>query len=88
MSKEKQSLDKLEKLKVKQRQITERIKQMESRERAMSKKLDTRRKILVGAYTLEQALSTDQLHKLYTDMQKWCKRPNDKSLFENKEKSD
>jgi hypothetical protein len=46
-----------------------------------SRKDDTRRKILIGAY-LMSTLQSDELQNLYSEMRKYVKRDDEKRLFE------
>ena len=74
----------LEKLKKKQMQLGERIKRLEAAEKARLKKQDTRRKILIGAYYLDEALKADKYEVLVSRMDKFLVRDSDRALFELK----
>lgn len=78
MSKDKQRLDNLKK---KQAQIKAQIQSIEAAEKARERKRDTRRKILIGAYTLEQAKKAGSEDTLYQTMAAYLTRETDKALF-------
>jgi hypothetical protein len=54
----------------------------EARIRAKAKKDDTRRKILIGAYFLEQAEKNGTMDDLKNRMNSFLTRPNDRALFD------
>ncbi|MCP4278796.1 MAG: mobilization protein [Alteromonas sp.] len=72
----------LEALKKKQSQISAQIKSMEAAEKTRERKRDTRRKILIGAYYLEQAASTEQWAEMVQRMDGYLKRNSDRILFD------
>jgi len=72
---------KLEGLKKKQAVLQARIQQMEAREKTAAKKQDLRRKILVGAFVLEEAERDGKVAELYQKMDKFLLRNSDRVLF-------
>jgi hypothetical protein len=56
--------DTLERLKRQREIINARIQKAESRQKTNARKQDARRKILIGAYYLEQALKDDKYDEL------------------------
>jgi hypothetical protein len=73
---------KLETLKAKKEQIDARIKNMEAKEKSKAKKLDTRRKILIGAFYLDLMEKDDALKKkIIARLDEFLTRPNDRKLF-------
>ena len=82
MSKERSNgKQKLEGLKKKQAVLQARIQQMEAREKTAAKKQDLRRKILVGAFVLEEAERDGKVAELYQKMDKFLLRNSDRVLF-------
>ena len=77
------TVDKLESLKIKQRQLAARIETLQAADIAKQRKQDTRRKILVGAYTLDQAKQAGELDALYGAMGEYLTRAVDKQLFQS-----
>jgi hypothetical protein len=72
----------LEKLKAQQAKLHARIQLMEARTKHAERKNDTRRKILVGSYYLDQAKQTNQLNDIKKLMQSYLKRNSDRKLFD------
>ena len=73
---------KLKKLKQKKDQIEARIKNMEAREKSKAKKLDTRRKILIGAMVMERMEKNEETKKKTIAMlDGFLTRPLDRNLF-------
>lgn len=73
----------LEKLKAQQLKITARIQQMEARHKVSERKKDLRRKILIGAYYLDQAKQNLELsHTLKMQMKDYLTRESDRQLFD------
>lgn len=68
-------------LKQRQKQLAARIASMEAREKSNERKKDTRRKILIGAYYLEQARKTDTLNQLANTLDAYLTRESDRVLF-------
>ena len=76
--------ERLGKMKRKQEVLQARIEKLEAAEKAREKKRDTRRKILLGAYVLEQAKSNGSVAELYRKMDGFLKRNSDRVLFDLK----
>lgn len=72
----------LQKLKDQQAKLAARIQAIESRAKSSERKQDTRRKILVGSYYLEEAKKNDQLDPIKKIMDAYLKRNSDRALFE------
>ena len=72
----------LEALKKKREQLNARIQVMEASEKSKLRKKETRKKIIVGAYIIDQAAKDGTLDKLYNQVKKYCVRDTDKILFE------
>lgn len=72
---------KLDNLKKKQEQLKAQIQRLESIEKTRERKRDTRRKILVGSYFLEEAKNNNELENLCLKMQEYLTRERDKELF-------
>lgn len=79
---------KLDSLKKQREQLTARIQKLEAAEKAKARKEDTRRKILVGAYYLEQAKENNTEQSLYKTMHNYLTRESDKKLFDNTDTND
>lgn len=79
--------DRLEKMKLQREQLNARIQKIEAAEKSKEKKMDTRRKILIGAYMLDKTKKEGTKETLYQSMQEYLTRETDKKLFEkvNKE---
>ena len=73
---------KLEVLKQKQAALKAKIEMMTAREKTIAKKQDVRRKILLGAFALEQAKKDDKVAELYQKMDKFLTRNSDRVLFD------
>lgn len=76
------SVTKLEELKQKQAVLKARIEMMSAREKTITKKQDVRRKILLGAFALEQAKKDNKVAELYQKMDKFLTRNSDRVLFD------
>lgn len=72
---------KLEKLKRQQATLKVRIQKMEATEKQKARKQDVRRKILIGAYVLEQAKREGSVDHLKRELLGYLKRDSDKILF-------
>ncbi len=72
----------LEKLKAQQAKITARIQQMEARTKVAERKRELRRKILVGAYYLDQANQKNEWDILNKTMDTFLTRNSDRLLFD------
>ena len=85
--------DKVEKLKRKQEVLKARIQLIEGREKSKEKKLETRKKILIGSYFLEKYNKDNEMKKLIMIMDKYLIRESDRKVFgldydkENEDKS-
>ena len=73
--------DRLEALKEKQKKITVQIQQVEAREKTAERKKNTRRKILIGSYYLDQATDKKKMVEIEKLMDGYLKRDNDRILF-------
>lgn len=74
--------DRLGKLYEQRAQIAARIKQLEARTRARSRKEDTRRKIIAGALALEHASRDEAFGRTLHDLiARFVTRPHDRALF-------
>jgi len=73
---------KIEKLKKQRDVINVRIQKMEAMEKHRERKRDTRRKILVGSYHLDQAKKTGTIDEIKFVMDKFLKRNSDRELFD------
>lgn len=73
---------KIESLKQKQAQLQSQIEILEAAEKNRERKRETRRKILIGAYYLDQARDKDQMADLQCAMDTYLKRNTDRVLFD------
>lgn len=77
------TLTALEKLKKQRTTLDNRIQAAEARTRVSERKKDTRRKILVGAYYLEQTQNhPERMTELKTHLAGYLKRNSDRQLFD------
>lgn len=74
--------DYLEKLKTQRAKLEARIQAAEARSKASERKQDTRRKILLGSYYLEQARANNQMAAVQQLMEGYLKRNTDRKLFD------
>lgn len=72
----------LEKLKEQREKLNARIQQKESRLKATERKVDTRKKILIGSYYLDHAIKENKIDEIKSMMDKYLKRNSDRSLFD------
>ena len=72
----------LEKLKSQRARLDARIQAAEARSKQSERKQDTRRKILVGSYFLDQAVQQDQMEEIKQKMDVYLKRDSDRMLFD------
>jgi hypothetical protein len=72
----------LEKLKAQQLKLQSRIQLMEARTKESERKKDTRRKILLGAYHLDQIRQNNQMDEVKKMMDTYLKRNSDRRLFD------
>ena len=75
------TLSPLEKLKAQQAVITARIQVMEARHKHAERKKETRRKILIGSYYLEQAIKNNNMEAIKNVMADYLTRNSDRKLF-------
>jgi len=73
---------KLEQLKKKQAQLTAQIKDVEAREKEKERKLETRRKILVGSFYLDKAKENGSIDQLKNELDSYLTRKDDRALFD------
>ena len=71
----------LEKLKTQRHKLDARIQKMEAMGKAQARKQDVRRKILIGAYYLGQAIKEGTVPELRETMNAFLTRESDKKLF-------
>lgn len=76
-----QELTPIERLKQKKKQLDEKIKRLESAEKNRERKRETRRKILVGAFYLDQARESGEFDTLVQKMDIYLSRSSDRELF-------
>lgn len=82
-SEKKKHQHQLDKLKQQRDALNARIQAAEARAKSSERKKDTRRKILVGAFYLDQALGNrPQWAELQQHMDKYLTRDSDRQLFE------
>ncbi len=72
----------LEKLKTQQAKLQARIQLMEARHKTSERKKDTRRKILLGSYYLDQAKAKNQMDEVKKIMASYLTRNSDRQLFD------
>ena len=72
----------LDKLKEQREKLNARILQQESRLKQNQRKTDTRKKILVGSYYIDQATKNGTFNELISLMNNYLTRKSDKKLFE------
>lgn len=75
------SAERLEKLKTRKEQLEAQIQRLEAAEKTRERKRETRKKILVGAYYLEQAKETGQWEAIQQAMDGYLNRKIDRELF-------
>ena len=73
---------KIEKLKKKQEVLKARIQLIENREKAKERKLDTRKKILVGSYFIEKYMEDRKESELIKIMDQYLTRQSDRKVFD------
>ena len=71
----------LEKLKEQRQKLDARIQKMEALSKVEARKQDVRRKILIGAYYLNQAIKDGTVPQLREMMNGFLTRESDKKLF-------
>ncbi len=72
----------LDRLKEQRAKIEARIQAAEARTKQADRKQDTRRKILIGSYYLDQALKENKLDEIKKLMDEYLTRDSDRKLFE------
>lgn len=72
---------KIEKLKKKQEILKARIQLIENREKAKERKIDTRKKILVGSYFIEKYSEDKKEKELTKLMSQYLTRESDRKVF-------
>lgn len=72
----------LQRLKEQREKLNARIQAAEAREKSSERKRDARRKILVGAYYLEQAEKNNTMDDIKKLMDGFLKRDSDRYLFD------
>jgi hypothetical protein len=77
----KTSIKVLNKLKEQREKIDARIQATEARIKHSERKKDVRKKILIGAYYLDQAKDHNTMDELKLIMDKFLKRDSDRELF-------
>ena len=76
------SSSKIDSLKKKRDTINARIKLLQNREQLKERKADTRRKILLGSYYLDQAKQNDSYDDIVKLMDSYLTRTSDRALFD------
>jgi large subunit ribosomal protein L7/L12 len=76
------NLPRLEKLKMKQAKLSAQIQAVEAREKFHERKKETRRKILLGSYYLEQFRQHNKTERLKEIMRNYLTRDSDRQLFD------
>lgn len=71
----------LERLLKQKQQLEVRIKVLQTKTQRQSRKDDTRRKILAGAYLLNKCDSKNKMEELVQELDQFLFRPNDRNLF-------
>jgi len=69
------------KLEKKQAQLQAQIQNLKARERSKQEREETRRKILIGAYTLDKARESGTFEKLVAALDGYLTRDSDRKLF-------
>ena len=77
----KQSKQVLEKLKEQRDKLNARIQQKEARLKSSERKTDTRKKILIGSYFLNEAIKTGTLEEIKQKLDSFLTRNSDRRLF-------
>ena len=71
----------LERLREQREKLNARIDSVEARLKTSERKQDVRRKILVGAYYLDEAIKNNKMDEIKAFMDKYLKRDFDRELF-------
>ncbi len=72
----------LERLKAQRAKIEARIQVAEARFKTVERKKDTRKKILLGSYYLDQAVKENTMQAVRSLMDHYLKRDSDRALFD------
>ena len=75
--------NKLKKLQDRKSAITAKMQKLEASAKTVARKQELQRKILVGAYYLEQAAKNNRKKELQTIMLEYLQRESDKKLFKD-----
>ena len=78
---DKNTRDKVEKLRGKQEVLKARIQLIKNREKSKERKLETRKKILIGNYFLEKYQKDNEMKKLQDIMNEYLSRESDRKVF-------
>jgi len=73
---------KVEQLKKKREELNARIQKLEASEKARDRKKDTRRKILIGSYYLEEARKNSKMDEIKHLMDGFLTRDSDRIIFD------
>ncbi len=73
--------EKIEKLKKQQSVLKARIQIMESKEKTIQRKLDTRMKILIGSYFLDKYKQENKFDDIIKIMDTYLTRESDRKIF-------
>lgn len=76
------SKQQLEKLKEQRDKLNARIQQKEAHLKQSQRKIETRKKILIGSYFLDNAIKENKLDEIKVFMDKYLKRNSDRALFD------
>ena len=71
----------LEQLKQKKEQLAARIQKIENSRKSNGRKLDTRKKILIGSYYLDKAKKENSYDAIVQIMDSYLTRDSDRKLF-------
>lgn len=71
----------LEQLKLKKEQLAARIQKIENSRKSKERKLDTRKKILLGSYYLDKARKENTYDAIVQIMDSYLTRDSDRKLF-------
>jgi hypothetical protein len=78
----KQSKQVLEKLKEQRDKLNARIQQKEAHLKSSERKMDTRKKILIGSYFLDNAIKAGTFEEIKQKMNSFLTRNSDRVLFD------
>lgn len=75
--------DRLQKLKEQQEQLNAKIKRIEQKEKEQQRKVDTRKKILIGAMVLDKMSKSEKVNaKVISELSVYLTSERDKKLFD------